>query len=276
MKGYGLYNVPIVMGIAGLDGSSANPEGSNDPGSFSSRLTPAQRMGLQRAGDLTPPGTSNQLGASKAQDVLKNFLGLYGTNRNAYDGMRAALAEAGYYGADSVQRVLGRAAGEWDATAMRTAMVGYKNYTSTTTQPLTFDDWLRGPGRDNSAANTSGGAGYGGTGGGGQVSLTDPAYLTMYAQRAAQASLGRSLTADQLQSFIDSFHNAEQTSQTSGAAKVTGTDARSEAIQNIQQNYLGEEQQHSAKGYMNAMLDMFLPSASQRSAINVDPNAVSY
>lgn len=203
--------------------------------------------------------------SATGQQIMDGFMKSYGTNRAEFDGLRTALAQAGYYGSDTIGRVTGRAAGKWDVNAMKNALGDYNTYAHATTDPLSFTEWLA---NNNAIGGTAA-----------QVTLTDPAYLAMYAQRAASNALGRSLTPNELQAFVTSFQSEEQQNQTAsqtGAAKVTSSDARSEAIQFIQKNFGAQESQHSAQGYMNALLDLFLPNASQRPSINVDPTAVSY
>ena len=226
------------------------------------------------------PGQFNPLGHSTALQAMNYFMGLYGSDRPQFNGVREMLANAGYYGSDEISRVVNRAAGTWDADALHKAMLDYTGWSKQTGSPTTFVEWLQGgQGNKNLGGNSAMGSYGGGGGAGGTVSLTDPSQITMYAQRAARASLGQELTPDQLNQFISQFHTEEQANQTAamtGAAKVNSSDARSESIQYIKQNFQPQMEQHESQGYMNALLNLFLPNQDQRSAINTDPNAVSY
>lgn len=237
---------------------------------------------FQQANDVNQDGGWNPLAHSTVLQATNYFMGQYASNRAEFNGIREALANAGYYGSSNIAQIVNRAAGTWDTDALHKAMLDYTGWTTQTGSPMTFVEWLQGEEKNpNLAGNSAPSSAYGGgkPGGVGTVSLTDPAQLAMYAQRAARASLGRELTPDQLNQFIDSFHGEEQQNQTAamtGAPKVNASDARSESIQYVENQFGTEMEQHQAKGYMNALLNLFLPGADQRANINTDPNAVSY
>lgn len=205
-------------------------------------------------------------------DLLTSMLSLYSTNRATYDGVRGALKAAGYYGSTSLADITGRAAGDWDVSALKGALTDYLRFTSQTSVPTDFQNWLEGTGPDGQPLNTGGAQG----GAAPQVQLTDPAQLQRYFNAAVSSSLGRNATTDELSKFVSSFHANETTQQTATGGPQTSTDPRSQALAQAHTIDPTGFQNHQTTGFMDAFYNMFLPNGSQLAQTPTDTNSISY
>lgn len=101
---------------------------------------------------------------------------------------------------------------------------------------------------------------------------TDPAQIQVAAQHAAVASLGHALNADQLNTFVQSFHAAEagaqDAQQAGGGGSEVSPDLSSDAAAFAQQGSNAQEfSNHQAQGYLDSFLSMF----NLAGAHNVNP-----
>lgn len=100
--------------------------------------------------------------------------------------------------------------------------------------------------------------------------FTDLATLRQNIQSAAQQSLGRDLTEDEIQPFYAAFHsqevdaNAAANDQTSSVVNVTRPDAGAEAQQFLDDNFQSAEHQQRGAQYLQALEQMIgQPAAVQ-------------
>jgi hypothetical protein len=226
-----------------------------------------------------------------ALDLMKKFAGDGNSadpaRRQLWANMQRQLIALGYYGAGASDKNvnLGQWTGQADSSALLKAMIGFQQAAGHDGAglPLSFADWLDANTRQQ-YANQQGGVAGGGSGSGSGLpstpTLADPDTLKLAAQKAAQAALGRNLSAGELSNFVDQFH-AEQTSAYQSALKGQGTnvdktDPRGSAIRFVASTNSQEFGQHQAEGYTDAFLNMFLSGPSAAPNLNVDPTAVAY
>lgn len=256
-----LYDKPIYLGY---DEPTAPVTGS-----IRSHLPVEDRGG-------TPGGNSY----GKTQQLIDKYNELWqkGTagDKAAYDDfvtLQKQLWFAGAYGQTPLNSVH---VGQWTDQTLNALEGAISNYVQTSKargKPQTFEDWLQA----NVAGGLAAGGGFdysaGGSGSGTkrQVQLTDPETLRRHVQSAAQAALGRGLSKDELQKFVDSFHQSESDAQSSTNSTVTPPDAASDALAYAEQIDPQGYSNHQAQAYANAFADLFLPSASQRP--NIQPVA---
>lgn len=252
---YGLGNVAnqsIYVGYTGTPVPGGSAQGQKNASTFGDNKLPDQGQNA-----YTP-----------AYKLMQRFAQESVTNPNSFAALQADLFQAGLYGTTPPTW------GTWTAKDGDAIVQAFKGYTavSQTGVPLTFEDWLSGAASAGTASQQSKVN---------PVSYTPTDYLQKAAQSAARATLGHELSESDLQKFVSSFHSQEATAQGGAAqAQLSNTattpgdaspDPTSGASDYISQNFANEEAQHSAKGYMNAMLDMFLPSSSTRPTLNTDP-----
>lgn len=251
--------------------------------------TPAQIRAQARLGKANP---NDKMGYSQptyrsAIDLMKYYSAL-GTSPNASDrqqfaNMQQQLLAIGAYGTSGA--VSSYRPGVWtdlDAKALLKAFQSYQQVAGKdgAGQPLTFSEYID-QASSQSAANGQGG-GAGGAGGGlpSRPTLTDPDTLRLYAQKAAQAALGRNLTPDQVDAFVNQFHSEQQASfndALKGQGAVTDkSDPRAAAIQYVASNNPQEAGAHQVIGYTDALLNSMLSGSHQLPTPNVDPTAVTY
>lgn len=156
---------------------------------------------------------------STSDDMVKTFVGSYGSDE--YNNIKGLLYGAGMYGSSTYANVLkGDVTNDTDAYV--TALSGYQKLRESGWAG-TFAEYLKSR-YDANVANGgvgdgsggSGGGGGGGGGGGAVISYTDPEAVKQTANKAAQAAFGKEFTPDQLQVFVDNFHNAETASAYGG------------------------------------------------------------
>ena len=203
---------------------------------------------------------------ASAEQIMKQFAAMSYNDPAQFYSVQTALAQGPW---SSGMKPTGTFDGDTE-TALAKAMAQYLKLTESAGVSVSFKQYLI-----NAAEGGVGGIGMtnnpGGSGSGGMstVSLTDPAELIAQAQQAAQAALGHALTKDQLNRFVDNFHSAQTAAQHKAGSIYDGMSAPAEADQFVQQNNAQEFSNHQAQGYMDAFMNMFLPSGSQRG--NVQP-----
>jgi len=200
-----------------------------------------------------------------------------GASLTSFERLQQELYAAGMYGSTSYNDVK---VGQWDTTtqtAMKTALEHYEDFIQGAQEPMTFNEFLKqqaSTDADGGFFSQKGkGIGSAGTGSSSvpQVNLTDPAAIRSAAQAAAQQALGQGLSEDQLNAFVQQFQAAQQSDQSSLNPTTTTPDLSSQALAFAEQQSPGEYKDHQIQGYMNTLLNMFLPSESQRA--NVQPVA---
>jgi hypothetical protein len=177
------------------------------------------------------------------------------TDPTGFKAFQKTLFDGGWYG--SASRVIGGMAGQTE-TAIADAMTQYLKTVHAAGVPVTFKDYLAhavAANVDNKKIPVP------------QVNLDDPEALRQAAMSAAQAALGHGLSEDQMNKFVAEFQGRQAQSQLSKAASVATPDASSAATAFAQgadpQGYAN----HQSQGYMNSLLNMFLPSADSRPTI---------
>lgn len=255
--------------------------------------SPQARKNADEQGQINDHSNVGQTNWQTAEQIMKGYSGLASSNqmsdRQTWANVQRQLLTIGAYG-NSGNANLYRP-GVWtsnDAQALITAMRSYQQVSGVGSAgtPLTFSEWL------DQASGMSAANGYDHPGGPGSstpaptpIALTNPDYLTRYAQMAAQNALGRMLKPDELNAFIDQFHQQEldagtgknAVKRTDGSYSQIGpSDARSAAVNYVLQNDQQEFGQHEIQGYTNAFLNMFLPNAAARPNTPVDPYSIGY
>ena len=214
-----------------------------------------------------------------ALDLMKKYAALGSSSnpsdRQAFANLQQQLLALGAYGTSGSTNLV--RFGTWtdlDAQAMLRVFKSYQQVAGKdgAGQPISFEEYV-----NQAAAQSAANGQAGGTGSSNPVLLTDPDTLKRYAQMAAQAALGRNLTADQLSTFVDQFHQQQiSAAGAPGGALVDKNDPRASAIDFVTQQNSQEFGQHQVQGYTDSFLNMFLPNSSAAPNVNVDPTAVGY
>jgi hypothetical protein len=250
--------------------SNSNPDGS---------VAAPHSRGGPTFDDVGSPSKSHSVSFDNnmsAAEVMKQYAAMSQRDPLGFAAIQKELQAAGFYGA-STTAVLGGFNSQTEK-ALADAMYQYIKVAQGSGTPVNFSDFLRNTAAANQGIN---GNMSGGSGGSSTPLLTDPDELTRYAQMAAQNSLGRSLSKQELNSFIDQFHN-EQIQSYTDAANHNGLSAqkdnsRAAAIDFVTTNNKPEFEQHQIQGYTDSFLNMFLPSSTSAAPqVPVDPQAVGY
>lgn len=201
------------------------------------------------AGTSGGPATNDQVGPgwASADQILNSFMSSYGSNTSLFQGLRQDLTYGGYYGSTALKDVQGRAAGQWDADAMKQAMADWLKYAHYTQSPMSFGSWLAG--QKGSPNSLGAGGGNGGSGGSTRapLQLTSSATLDQYGNQAGQTELGRNLTTGEQAGFVGKFHGEEQSAYNGGAENAG--DPTAEAKNFVDTSSQQEVQTHLQAGY---------------------------
>lgn len=212
---------------------------------------------------------------SDAESLMKQFAAMAYNDPSKFVALQTALAQGPWV---SGLKVTGAFDPDTEK-ALAAAMGQYLKTSEGANVPVTFKDFILQSAQTNQTLNPTNGAG--GTGGtSSRPELTDPDTLVMYAQKAAQAALGRSLSSDEVNSFVNEFHSQQQSSfnnalQGNGPV-VDKNDPRASAIGFVTSQHQQEFSQHQTQGYTDAFLNMFLGGTSAAPNVNVDSSAVGY
>lgn len=136
------------------------------------------------------------------EDLLKNPVKLFATDKKAYIGLQRAMFAAGFYGSASAESIRFGA----DLTATQKAWLGVLTATAQAQaagHELTPDDVISQSIEGRAAGETPGEADPE------IIQLSDPRLIAGTAQKAAQSALGRNLDDGEIKSFIAHFQ-AEQ------------------------------------------------------------------
>lgn len=239
-----------------------------------------QNPEFKKANDVLDKGSENLDVNMSAEQLMKQLSAMSQNDPMGFASVQRLLQAGNWYGSDKTIY------GGWNKQtedAFANAMVQYLKVARGAGVPITFRQFLINTANVNENLNgNTPGSGSGGAGGNlpSRPTLTDPDTLKMYAQKAAQAALGRDLNGDELDKFINEFHN-QQTAAYENALHGNGdvvdkNDPRASAIQFVTQGHQQEFDQHQVQGYADAFLNMFLPNSSAAPNVNVDPSAVGY
>jgi hypothetical protein len=167
----------------------------------------AEKVHVPGPGEHSGPGSditqvhSFDINATPEQ-IMKQFAAMSQNDPVGFQAIQKQLADAGYYGASS------HIYGGWNTQtelALRGAMIQYLKVSQSAGVPVSFTQFLNNSTAANAANGNAGIAGSGGSGGSTakvpHPTLTDPDQLTFYAQKAAQAALGRNLSQPELTQF---------------------------------------------------------------------------
>ena len=239
-------------------------------------------------GGIQTPVTSTTQQWRSAEDIMKQFAGLSYNNPSQFLAIQALLHQAGYLPGNPQAGFTAET-----QKAIASAMVEYLQLSQGAGVPVPFftgDPHNPGFLERKAETNMTQNPPTGKTPAPPQkpvIQLSDPQTLALYAQKAAQAALGRDLTKEDLQKFIDAYHGQEEASQQSAytatqqaaagqnpAAVIDKNDPRASAITYATAGHEKEFGQHQIQGYTDAFLNMFLSGASAAPNMNIDPTAV--
>jgi len=238
---------------------------------------------------ITSPVTTTTQQYSSAEDIMKQFSAMSYNDPSAFLSLQAMLHQAGYLPGNPQAGFTAET-----QKAIAAAMVEYIQLSHGAGVPVPFftgDPHNPGFLERKAATNLQQNPPKPGAGVAPPIKPviqeTDPQTLALYAQKAAQAALGRDLSKEDLQKFIDSYHQEEATAQQSAysatqaaqhggnpAAVIDKNDPRASAISYATAGHEQEFGQHQITGYTDAFLNMFLSGASAAPNMNVDPTAV--
>jgi hypothetical protein len=213
-----------------------------------------------------------------ATDLMKEFAAMSQTDPVKFAGIQKALADGNFYGSAS------SIFGGWNIQtekAIASAMEQYLKVSRGAGTPVSFMQFLANTAVSNQQLN--GNAGNGQKSGSSSSasrgpSLTDPSALRLQVQQAAQSALGRNLSESEVNRFVDEFHNLETQqfdTAIAGNKAYTNPNPSTAAESFVGSNNTQEAQQHNATGYMDALMNMFLPSSSAPPNPGIDTQALS-
>lgn len=148
----------------------------------------------------TPPEGSGLLG-----DLVKRPIQLYGTDPQAYLQFQQALFAAGFYGSASASSI------PWGSDPQGTTYDAWKKVLIASQQAqsagidITPDELLTDAVKRHQAAQKGIGIPKSPL----VIQQTDPATLRGIAQQAAQDALGRNLSTDEVNQFVEAYHRQE-------------------------------------------------------------------
>lgn len=272
------YNPYKTYGTSGGTGPTTVPSGSYDiylPKSIANEPifvgTSTYQHPTYGRGDSLPAGVhpgsdgpvSENINTVTATKLVQGYAGMSVTDPQSFAAVQALLYSSGAYGSSKPLW------GVWtdkDSAAFGSAVTSYLQVANAGA-PITFTEWL-------GKAATQGqkdGKTPGGTGVTQHATLTDPASIREAAQSAAQQALGHALTDGQLNAFVASFQGQQKSAELSTGQTVTAPDLSSDALQYAQQQDPQGYQSRQHDSYVNALLNMFLPSESARPNITPVP-----
>jgi hypothetical protein len=278
-------SVPNVTGTAtiwNLPSDLNNKEIWFDTGYTHSSATGAPQVKNREVAVEDKYGTGAQGGSfdqnQTAEQIMNHYAAMSRNDPLAFAALQKELADGGFYGPPSTTVIGGFKKQTQDA--LKTAMLQFLQQGSTGVAQ-NFTQFLASEASVNRGINGNI-PGQSGSGGGSSTPLlTDPDELTRYAQMAAQNSLGRSLSKQELNSFIDQFHMQQIQSYTD-AANHNGLssmkdDPRASAIGFVTSTNKPEFEQHQIQGYTDSFLNMFLPSSTSAApSPTMDPQGIGY
>lgn len=154
-------------------------------------------------------------------------------------------------------------------SALANAMVQYVKLSAGAGVGISFTDYLLQTGaRAQSLGGDGTSAGSGGsTAAPFQPQLTDPAEIRAAAQQAFQAAVGKGATSAQLDAFVAQFQAAQKSAELAnykGKGTITMPELTSQAGAYAQQQDPKAYANYKQQSYVDALVNMFAPSGSQR------------
>jgi hypothetical protein len=203
---------------------------------------------------------------STPYEYMKDFASWSVTNPDQYQALQAQLYAAGFY---SKKPRLGVYTAD-DAAAMKKAITGYLGVVNPDNpNPLTLSDYL-----DHASASGAAQQKAEDQASAPVIQVTDPAAIRQAAQQAFQAATGRGATKKQLDKFVAQFQSAQKSAQTAGSGStVSAPDLSSQAMQFAQQEDPQDYAQNQRQSYLNALVNLFAPSGSERPNMTPVPKA---
>lgn len=190
---------------------------------FNKARTGPRSPGFEQANEVpTPknPYTDKALDTgpnyATALEAMQELPKLYATNRAGYIALQQRLYQAGFYGSASPNAVGIGSYNEQTVSAYRQAVLSAAQLVDSGT-PVTFDELLDQ--KDPAAAAR----GQKQIQPGFVAQYSDPQTVAAIAQQAAQTTLGRNLSTDEVKAFVAEFHTAEQ--KWNSNQKAAGTTA---------------------------------------------------
>lgn len=251
--GYKAAGVPTT----GSSGQSTDIYGLGDLSGYqvytgTQEYTPGPGNEYDVGGVPTADDTFTDPVYSSANQWVQDFAGSYGSDD--YNEMKGLLYGAGAYGASTYANVL-KGGVENDVKAMVGALEGYRQ-AAAGGYAGNFQEYLasRYGGNNASGANGDGSGGSGGGGGGGggaAISYTDPEAIKQTLNKAAQNAFGRAMSADELDAFVNEFHQME------GAAAYGGDQP------NLSAQAVAEAKAAKPVEYNEYQTSLFAAAASQ-------------
>lgn len=165
---------------------------------------------------MTPPPGGYGPQTKSALEAMQELPKLYATNRAGYIALQQRLYSAGFYGSASPQNVGIGSYNDQTVSAYRAAVLAAAQLADAG-QPVTFDELLDQ--KDPAAAAR----GQKQIQPGFVAQYSDPQTVAAIAQQAAQTTLGRNLSTDEVKAFVAEFHTAEQ--KWNSNQKAAGTTA---------------------------------------------------
>lgn len=225
------YNDPVFWGVLGTGQSSLGGGPAVAP-------TAGSPAAAQLANNPTGPYSPQSNVYKTATQAMAQLPVLYASDAQGYLGMQQRLYKAGFYGTSAANTIAWGAYDTATIDAYRRAVLAAAQL-SASGAPVTFSELLDQNAR-NVAANLAGAPPQPRT-----YTLTDPALVAGTAQKAAQDTLGRNLSAEEVQTFVQSYANEERTRQQAAYdAQVKGGTV---VGQDITQQALGAEATRYAK-----------------------------
>lgn len=246
-----LYGEPVVMGMENTPAPAKIDPTTGRP--LTGSVT--QKLDYGNTQKIVEGLTS--LWAQQEQDRQQDPHGL-----TQYEQYQQLLWQAGFYGQTSLDKIH---LGQWDQqtfNAIKGALDQYEK-ARLSGEPVTWTEFLK---TNAQAAQSAQGGFYGAAGATSakQTAVTDPASIRQAVQSAAMNALGRGLTEDQLNAFVSKFQQEQQSAELSTASNVTQPDLSAQAAAYAQSAAPADFSSYQDDKYMNALMNMFLPSASSR------------
>ena len=233
-----------------------------------------QNVGAQHSPDITPvpggqpqrvkvsgPSTHEILRSPVA--IMKQFAAMSFNDPQKFLALQKALA-MGPWGTVY-------ATGAFDShteSALASAMVQYVKLSAGAGVGISFTDYLLQTGaRAQQLGGDGTSAGSGTATAPFQPQLTDPAEIRAAAQQAFQAAVGKGATASQLDAFVAQFQAAQKSAELAnynGKGAITMPELTSQAGAYAQQEDPKAYAKYKSQSYVDALVNMFAPSGSQR------------
>jgi hypothetical protein len=194
-----------------------------------------------------------------AADLVKYPITLYGSDPKAYLQLQQALYAAGFYGSTPASSI------PWGSDPQGTTYDAYKKVLIATQQAqavgldITPSEMLSDAVKRHQAATAGATVPKPGL----VIQQSDPAVLRGLVQQAAQEALGRNLSADEVNSFVESFHRQEaayskksyeaQQNTTGSTFTLTQPDANAQAKEFVEGGHPQEAGGQDLAGYIGVL-----------------------